>query len=46
MKYSVDELFHLWDVYHRDVHTADTGIPCDDDCSVITFLKWLKMRDS
>ena len=39
----VDTLEGLFVEFHMEVHPAK-GVPCDWDCGVIEFIKWVKRR--
>lgn len=39
----VNKLEGLFVEFHMEVHPAK-GVPCDWDCGVIEFIKWVKRR--
>jgi hypothetical protein len=41
----IDELEKLWEEYHNEIHT-NRMVPCDDECSVTSFLNWISQNDN
>jgi hypothetical protein len=40
-KFTIKELHELWEEYHNEIHTNHMA-PCDEECSVDAFLKWIE----
>ncbi len=39
----IEELEKLWEEHHNEIH-PNRMVPCDDECSVTSFLKWVKTK--
>lgn len=45
MRYDLDQLRHLWEVFHEEVHESDEDPECSEACSAVpTFLSWLSYQ--